>query len=102
MKRAATLILCLVTVAVGLWVMNASRTLDSACTLNVQTGGGSACDYGLPFNLLGIALTATGVASTIIALSSSIRTTRRKLTQGQQSAISTLPQSDVESLREVA
>jgi hypothetical protein len=102
MKRAAPLILCLVTVAVDLWVINASQTLDSVCTLNAHTGGGNACVYGLPFSLLGIALTATGVVSMIIALSSSMRSARRKLTRGQRSAISTLPQPELESLREVA
>jgi len=102
MKRAVTLILCFVTVAVGLWVMSASQTLDSACTLSARTGGGNSCVSGLPFLLLGIALTAAGVTSTIIELSTSIRGSRRKLTRREQSTISTLHQHGDESLRDVA
>src|SRR5664279_4416831 len=101
MKRAVTLILCLVTVAVGLWVMSASQTLDSACTLSAQTVGSNSCVSGLPYQLLGIALTATGVLCTIIALKTSIRGTRRRLTRREESTISTLRQDGQETLRDV-
>ena len=62
MKRAVTFALCLVTVAVGLWVINASQTMDSACTLSARLGNNS-CVVGWPFTLVGVALIATGVIS---------------------------------------
>ena len=102
MKTAVTSILCLVTIAVGLWVMSASQTLDSACTLSAQTGGGESCVSGLPYYLLGIALTATGVVSMIIALVTSVRSARRNSTRRKRSTISILHQHEVESLRDVA
>jgi hypothetical protein len=100
MKRAVTLVLCLVMVAVGLWVLSASHTLESACTISGQTGGGHSCVNGVPFQLLGLALTAAGVASAIFVLWSSIRA--RRQSRRERSTISTLPQHQVESLRDVA
>jgi hypothetical protein len=102
MKRSVTLILCLVVFAVGLWVMSSSQTLDSACTLSARTGGGQACVSGMPFYLLGIALSATGVVSMIVALSTLIRSTSHKSTRRERSTISTLHPQEVESLRDVA
>jgi hypothetical protein len=91
-----------VTVAVGLWVMSASQTFDSACTLSSKTVGNTSCVSGLLFQLLGIAVAATGVLCMIIALTTSIRATRRRLTRREESTISTLHQSGGESLRDVA
>jgi hypothetical protein len=102
MKRSVTLILCFAIVAVGLWVMSSSRTLDSACTLSAQTGGGKACVSGMPFFLLGIALSATGVVSMIVSLWTLMRGARRKSTRRERSTISALPPHEVESLRDVA
>jgi hypothetical protein len=102
MKRAITLILSFVTIVVGLWVMSGSQTLDSACTLSAQTGGGGACVSRWPFYLLGIALIAVGVMSTIVALSSLIREARVNATRREQSTISVLQPHEVESLRDVA
>jgi hypothetical protein len=102
MKRALTSILCSVTVVVGLWVMSASQTLDSACTLSAQTGLGTSCVSGVPFQILGIALTALGVVSMIFVALTSIRGARRRLTGQGRSTISTLHPDEVESLRDVA
>jgi hypothetical protein len=96
------MVLGVVTAAIGFWLMNASRTLDSACTLSAHSGGGNSCVSGVPFQLLGIALTATGVASTVIALVASIRGIRRKVTHRKHSTITTLARHEVEPLREVA
>jgi hypothetical protein len=94
-------VLSLVTVAVGFGVMSGSRTLESACTLNAQTGGG-ACVSSLPFYILGIALIVTGAVTTVVALSTLMRGIRRRSTQKELSTISTLHPHEVESLREVA
>ena len=102
MKRAVTLFLCLVTLSVGLWVTRASHTLSSACTLSAQSGGAKACVSGVPFYLLGIALTATGVVSMMIALWASIGVARSKSTRREHSAISTLHRHEDDSLRDVA
>jgi hypothetical protein len=56
----------------------------------------------LPYYLLGIALTATGVVSMIIALVTSVRSARRNSTRRKRSTISILHQHEVESLRDVA
>jgi hypothetical protein len=102
MKRALTLILCFVTVAIGLWVLSASQTLDSACTLSAQTGLGTSCVSGVPFQVLGIALATMGVVSMVIVLLTLIRSARRRLTGQGRSTISTLHPHEVESLRDVA
>src|ERR1700693_4326679 len=102
MKRAITLILCFVTIVVGLWVMSGSQTLDSACTLSARTGGGGACVSSWPFYLLGIALIATAVMTTIVALSSLIRDARITGTRREQTTISVLQPPEAESLRDVA
>jgi hypothetical protein len=102
MKRAFTLILCFVTVAIGLWILSASHTLDSACTLSAQSGQGPSCVSGVPFQVLGIALTTMGVVSMSIVLIGSIRAARRRLIGQEPSSISTLHQHDVDSLRDVA
>ena len=96
------MILGLATVGVGLWVFTASHALNSACTLSAQSGAGTSCVSGLPFQLLGIALMGTGVVSSIIALVQSIRGIRRRVIHARQSTISTLPRPEIESLREVA
>lgn len=101
MKRSITLILCLVTIAVGLWVMSGTHTLNSACTLSAQSGGGKACISGLPFYLLGIALIATGAVCMVVALLTLMRSTR-KSTRQVTSTISTLHPYEVDSLRDVA
>jgi hypothetical protein len=100
MKRSVTVILSLVAVAVGFGVISGSRTLESACTLNAQTGGG-ACVSSLPFYALGIALITTGAVTTVVALSTLIRAMHRRSTH-ELTAISTLHPREVESLREVA
>ena len=102
MKRAVTLILCLATVAVGIWVMSASQTLDSACALSARTVGNNSCVSGWPFQLLGIALAATGALCLVIASMRSIRDTRQKLSGREQTSIAILHQKGEESLRDVA
>jgi len=94
-------VLSLVTVAVGIWVMQSSQTLNSACTLSAQTGGGTSCVSGLPFDLLGIGLTITGAVSMSIQLLTAIRS-RRKSTQREFTTITTLHEYEVERLRDVA
>lgn len=94
--------LCLATVGVGLWVISGSQTLGSACTLSAQSGGGTACVSGLPFYILGIVLITTGAVSMIVALSTLIRSTRRKSTPQELSTISILHPHEVDGLREVA
>ncbi|HEY5438365.1 MAG TPA: hypothetical protein VIJ99_05660 [Acidimicrobiales bacterium] len=76
--------------------------MDSACTLSRQTGLGSSCVSGLPFQVFGIALTSMGAVSMVIVLLSSMRASRRRSTGQEQSTISTLHQHEVESLRDVA
>ena len=102
MKRTITLILSVATIAVGLWVMRSSQTLDSVCTLSAKSGGGTSCVGGLPFDLLGIALAITGVVSMIIQLLTSIRSARRKSMRREWPAITTLHEYEVELLRDVA
>lgn len=102
MKRTVTLILSVVIIGVGLWVMRASQTLDSACTLSADTGGGPSCVSGLPFDLLGIALTMTGVVSMIIQLLTWVRSARSKSMRREWPKITTLHEYEVESLRDVA
>jgi 1,4-dihydroxy-2-naphthoate octaprenyltransferase len=102
MKRSVTLILCAGIVAVGLWVIGASHTLDSACTLSAQTGGGTSCVSGFPFFLFGIALIATGIVSVIVAISNSIRDAKRDSARRSRTTISTLRPQANESLRDVA
>ena len=95
------MILCVGIVGVGLWVIGATHTLSSACTLSARTGGGTGCVSGFPFFLLGIALIATGVVSVIVT-ATSMRAARRESARRERSTISTLrPQAD-ESLRDVA
>lgn len=96
------MVLCVVTVGVGLWVLNSTQTLDSACTLSARTGGGRACVSGMPFFLLGIALCATGVVTTIVSLSTWMRDVRLKSAQRERSSITELRPHEVESLRDVA
>jgi hypothetical protein len=102
MKRTVTVILCLVTISVGLWVISASETLGSACTLSSRTGGGNSCVSGLPFYLLGGGLIAVGSANLFVMLVASIRAIRRTSAQPEQSEISTLHHREVDSLRDVA
>jgi hypothetical protein len=102
MKRSVTLILCVVLVAVGLWVINSSHTLNSACTLSARTGGGSACVSGMPFFLLGVGLIATAAVTMIVALSALVRSARAYWTRREPSPISTLHAPESEPLREVA
>jgi hypothetical protein len=99
MKRTVPLILCLVTVAVGIWVLRGAQTLASACTLSASVRGGTGCVTAVPFLLLGIALCAAGAVSMIVVLSRSVRSLR---TRRKQSAVSTLHVHEVESLRDVA
>jgi hypothetical protein len=101
-KRSATLLLCLATVAVGVWVMSGAQTLNSVCALGTQSGGGGACDYRLPFDLLGVALIATGVVTMIVSLITFARTARRDSARRERSTISTLHADEVDSLRDVA
>jgi len=100
--RAATLTLSVAIIAVGLWVMTASQTLHTACTLNAQTGGGTSCMSGLPFDLLGIALAITGAVSFLIQVLTWLRAVRRKSTPLESPRITTLHQYEVELLRDVA
>jgi hypothetical protein len=102
MKRAGTFIICLATMSVGIWVMFASNTLSSACTLGAPSAGPGSCVSGLPFRLVGGALIATGAACTFAVLFTWIRGIRRNATQRELSAISTLHQQGDESLRDVA
>jgi hypothetical protein len=102
MKRSVTLILCVVLVAVGLWVINSSHTLDSACALSARTGGGSACVSGMPFYLLGVGLITTGAVAMIVALSALVRGLRANRPRRELSTISTLHAHESESLRDVA
>jgi hypothetical protein len=102
MKKSVTLILCLVTVGVGLWVMRSSQTLNSACTLSTKTGGGTGCVSGTPFFLLGIALCATGAVSLIVALLTLMRIKVLKPVRQEQPSIATLHELEVEFLRDVA
>jgi len=90
-----------VTVAVGLWVITASHTLVSACTLSARSVG-NACISGWPFYALGIALTLAGVVSAIIALVKATRERRLASMQQDPSTISTLHRQGEEPLREVA
>jgi hypothetical protein len=102
MKRAVILILSVMIVGIGLWVMTASRTLDSACTLSARTGGGSSCVSGVPFVLLGTALAATGIGSMVYQVVAWIRGTRRKSMRREYMAITTLHDYEVELLSDVA
>jgi hypothetical protein len=96
MKRAITLTLSLGIIGVGLWVLTASQTLRTACTLN----GGASCINGLPFDLLGIALATTGAVSLLIQVLTWLRVVRRKPVESPQ--ITTLHEYEVELLRDVA
>lgn len=102
MKRAVTLTLSVGIVAVGLWVMTASQTLHTACTLNAQTGGSTSCISGLPFNLLGIALAITGAASLLVQVLLWLRAVRRRSTPQVSPQITNLHEYEVELLRDVA
>lgn len=102
MKRSVTLILCVGIAAVGLWVIGASHTLDSACTLSAKTGGGTSCVSGFPFFLFGIALIATGVVSMIVVVSKSISAAKRESARRARTTISTLRPQANKSLRDVA
>jgi len=75
--------------------------MDSACTLSARLGNNS-CVVGWPFTLVGVALIATGVISVLIALLTPRRAARRGVAALDQSSISTLPQHDEDSLRDVA
>jgi len=101
-KRALTLILSVATAVGGLWMITATQTLNSACTLSAQSGAGGSCVSGLPFYLVGIALTVVGAASLIATLVTSIRAARDTSERGEPSTISFLPQHETESLRDVA
>jgi hypothetical protein len=102
MKRSVTLILACATVAVGLWVISSSQTLDSVCTFSARTGGGSACISGVPFYLLGIALIATGAVTVIVALATLVRRMRHQSARRARSTITALHPQETESLRDVA
>jgi hypothetical protein len=97
-----TLTLSVGIVAVGLWVMTATQTLRTACTLSAQTGGGSSCISGLPFDLLGIALAITGAVSLLVQVLSWLRDVRRRSTALESPPITTLHEYEVELLRDVA
>ncbi len=101
-KRPVTLILSVVTIAVGLWVLRGAGTLDSACAINAQIRGATSCVSGLPFDLLGIALAAAGLATTMYQLLTFVRSARRKSTRRKSLTITTLHEDDAESLRDVA
>jgi hypothetical protein len=101
-KRALTLILSLATAVGGLWMINATHSLNSACILSAQSGAGGSCVSGLPFYLTGMALTAIGVVCLIVTLISSLRTRLDKSARVEPSIISVLPQHETESLRDVA
>jgi hypothetical protein len=102
MKRSGTLILCAGTVVVGLWVIGASHTLNSACTLSAKAGGGTSCVSGFPFFLFGIALIATGVVSVIVVMENWMRSRQREAARRERSTISRLRPPVDESLRDVA
>ena len=89
-------------IVIGLWVVSASHTLNSACTLNAHTGVGTSCVSGLPFKLLGIALMMTGGVSVIVQLVGLTRAVRRRSIPRQSPAITTLHEYEVELLRDVA
>ena len=96
------MILSSATAVGGLWMIAATNTLNSACTLSTQSGAGGPCVSGLPFYLVGIALSATGVACLIVTLVTSLRAALNKSARGEPSAISILRQHETESLRDVA
>ena len=96
------MILSLATAVSGLWMITATNTLNSACILSTHSGAGGPCVSGLPFYLLGIALTVAGAASLIVTLATSIRAALDKSARGEPSTISVLPQRETESLRDVA
>jgi hypothetical protein len=98
MKRVVTLTLSVGIIAVGLWVMTASQTLHTACTLN----GGTSCISGLPFDLLGVALVMTGAVSLLIQVLTWIRALRRRSRPLVSPQITTLHEYEVELLRDVA
>jgi hypothetical protein len=98
MKRAITLTLSLGIIGVGLWVLTASQTLRTACTLN----GGASCISGLPFDLLGIALATTGAVSLLVQVLLWLRAVRRRSRPQASPQITTLHQYEVELLRDVA
>jgi hypothetical protein len=100
MKRAVTLTLSVGIIAVGLWVMTASQTLHTACTLDARTGVTTSCISGLPFDLLGIALATTGAVSLLIQVLTWLRVVRRTPVASPQ--ITTLHEYEVELLRDVA
>lgn len=102
MKKTATVVLSLVTVAVGVWVLSGTQTLNSACTLRGQPVGVGACDYRLPFYLLGAALMALGAVTLMVTIVTQLRTARRKSIRRAGSTISTLHSHDVDPLRDVA
>jgi hypothetical protein len=83
-------------------MITATNTLKSACTLSAQSGAGGPCVSGLPFYLIGIALTVAGAASLIVTLVTSIRAALDTSARGEPSTISVLPQREAESLRDVA
>jgi hypothetical protein len=89
------------TVGVGTWVISGTRTLEAACTLSAQSGGGNTCGIDLPFYLLGIMLIATGAVSTIVALLTMVRARRASIARAR-TPISTLQLHEVDSLRDVA
>jgi hypothetical protein len=101
MKRAVTLTLSVGIVAIGLWVMTATQTLHTACTLNAQSGGGTSCISGLPFDLLGIALATTGAVSVLFQVLTWLRV-RRRSSALESPQITTLHDYEVELLRDVA
>ena len=98
MKRVVTLTLSVGIIAVGLWVMTASQTLHTACTLN----GGTSCISGLPFDLLGIALAVTGAVSLLVQVLLWLRAVRRRSTPLASPQITNLHEYEVELLRDVA
>ncbi len=102
MKRAITLTLSLAIIAVGAWVMQASQTLHTACTLNASTGGSTSCISGLPFDILGVALATAGAVSLLVQIVTWIRSTRRWSKPQVSPAITTLHEYEVELLRDVA
>ena len=96
------MILSLATAMGGLWMITATQTLNSACTLSAQSGASGSCVSGIPFYLVGIALTVVGAASLIGTLVASIRAARNTSERGELSTISILPRHETESLRDVA
>jgi hypothetical protein len=98
MKRAITLTLSLGVIGVGLWVLTASQTLRTACTLNA----GASCISGLPFDVLGIALATTGAASLLVQVLLWLRAERRRSRPLESPQITTLHEYEVEMLRDVA